>query len=295
MRLGRSCAHLTLTAILLGTACMRSRTPLPDAASFSIVGFGDSLTVGGAPGASYLSHLPPEWSPTNRGGWGEFGTTGHGRLQRAIPSLVHHDVEIVVMMWGTSDAYSPLFELNGPTEWRDELVSKTVSSIEQLIAAGITPVVAFPPPSLDPSPEGALANARLEELEWLIAMESIARDVAFVDLYAAFRAEPDPSVYFAADGIHLNAAGGAFAARQIEQVVATLYEVAARRGCAPSARCLRRPASVPAELRDRDAGRDPHRVDRRHAQPACRRGTTPCAEFFESARAPWLESRRAYL
>jgi lysophospholipase L1-like esterase len=215
---------LTLTAILLGSACIPSRAPLPDAAGFSLVGFGDSLTVGGAPDASYLSHLPPEWSPTNQGDWSEFGVTGQRRLQSAIPSLVDHDVEVVVLMWGTNDAYSPLVDRNGPKEWRDELVDETVRSIEQLVAAGITPVVAFPPPSVAPTPHGAIANTRLEELEWLIAMESIGRDVAFVDLYAAFLDEPDPSAYFAADGVHLNADGAAFAARQIERVVAPLYD-----------------------------------------------------------------------
>jgi hypothetical protein len=34
--------------------------------------------------------------------------------------------------------------------------------------------------------------------EWLVAMEAMARDVAFVDLLAAILDEPEPSLYFAA-------------------------------------------------------------------------------------------------
>lgn len=223
MRPVRVCARLSFLTILLGTACMPSRAPLPAEEAFAVVGYGDSLTMGATPDASYLRHLPEEWAATSRGKWGEFGLGGHERLQSAIPDLIEHGVEVVVLMWGTNDVHSPLYELSGPTQWRDDLVAKTAESLDLLIAAGITPVVAFPPPSLDPSPEGALANLRLEDLEWLIAMEAAARDVAFVSLYSAILDEPDPAAFFDGDGIHLNPTGAAYVASQIEAVVAPLH------------------------------------------------------------------------
>jgi lysophospholipase L1-like esterase len=203
---------------------MPSREPLPAEESFAVVGYGDSLTRGEFPEDSYLEHLPTAWATTNRGKSGEFAISGHPRLQGAIPALIEHGVEVVVMMWGTKDAYSPIYDLQGPTQWRDDVVAKTGASLDQLVAAGITPVLVVPPPSLDPSPAGVLANLRLEELEWLLAEEAAARDVAFVSLYTRMLAEPDPVAFFQPDGVHLNATGAAFVARQLEPIVAPLHE-----------------------------------------------------------------------
>lgn len=215
--------------LLLGVAWVPSTTPLPSADGFSVVVYGDSLTVGASPAASYPNHWPPDWARVNRGAWSELGVTGQIRLRRAIPDLVEHDVDVVVLSWGTTDAYSPHWDERRPTSWRDEFVAEIAESLDKLLAAGITPVVAFPPPILDASPAGALANQRLEDLEWLVAVEAAARDVAFVDLFGALLDEPDPSAYFEDDGIFLNADGAAFAARQIEAAVAPVYAEAARR------------------------------------------------------------------
>lgn len=224
MRFVHSSLSLTLLSILLGATGLSARVPLAPAPAFSVVGFGDSLTIGATPASSYLSHLPTEWSAADRANLGELALSGQARLRAAIPQLVEQGVDVVVVMWGTQDAYAAGPETSGPSDWRDPLIAETAKSLDHLLAAGITPVVAFPPPTLDPSPQGVRANERLYDLEWLIAMEAMARDVAFVDLYAAILDEPDPSAYFADDGIHLNANGSAFAARQIERAVRPVYD-----------------------------------------------------------------------
>lgn len=222
MRLARPTIALTLLCVLLGAAAPAAHAPL--ARPFSIVGFGDSLTAGVAPGSSYLSHLPPAWSRTALGRPGEVAITGQARLRAELPRLVEQGVDVVVVMWGTADAYADGPETRGVGDWRDPLLTEMAASLDRLLAAGIEPIVVFPPPTLDPSPAGVRANQRLFDLEWLIAMEAMARDVPFVDLFAAFLEEPEPSAHFDADGIHLSAAGGAFAARQIERALRPLHD-----------------------------------------------------------------------
>lgn len=222
MRLARPTIVLGLLSVLLGAAAPAARAPL--ARPFSVVGFGDSLTIGAAPGSSYLSHLPAAWSRTPLGRPGELAITGQARLRAELPRLVEQGADVVVVMWGTADAYAAGPETRGVGDWRDPILAEMAESLDRLIAAGIKPIVVYPPPTLDPSPAGVRANERLFDLEWLVAMEALARDVAFIDLFAAILEEPDPSAYFDADGIHLNAAGGAFAARQIERALAPLYE-----------------------------------------------------------------------
>ena len=136
---------------------------------------------------------------------------------------VAHGVEVVVLLWGTNEVYAPGYDRDGSTQGRDALVAKTGRSLDQLLAAGLRPVVVFPPPSLDPHPEGTLANLRLADLEWAIALEAVARDVAFVSLYTRILDEPDPAAFFAEGGVQLNETGAAFVARQIESVVAPLH------------------------------------------------------------------------
>lgn len=221
MRLARPSIALTLVCVSFGTIAPAMRPPL--VRPFSVAGFGDSLTIGCAPGSSYLSHLPPDWSRTPLGEPGELAIPGQVRLRAALPRLVELGVDVVVVMWGTADAYAADIETRGLGDWRDPILAEMAESLDRLIAAGIKPIVVFPPPTLDPSPAGVRANERLFDLEWLVAMEALARDVPFIDLFAAILEEPDPSAYFASDGIHLNDAGGAFAARQIERALWPLH------------------------------------------------------------------------
>jgi lysophospholipase L1-like esterase len=213
----------TSLAFLLSAACAPAKDAFPPASSFCVAGYGDSLTLGRTPAESYLTHLPADWGPTNRGNSGEFGIGGQARLRAAIPDLIAHGVDVVVMMWGTNDVYSPLYEDQG-TSWRDELVAETAASLDQLAAAGITPILVVPPPLFEASEQGRLADVRIADLEPLLAAEASARGVAFVDLFAAFLAEPDPSPYFEADGVHLTADGAAFVASQIEPAVTPIYD-----------------------------------------------------------------------
>ena len=220
MRFADWCVRLTLVLALPSTALVSARATDPPPAHFSVVAYGDSPSP---VAAGFLAHLPVEWARLDRSVEGELGREGHARLRAALPSLVDQDVEVVVLSWGASDVHASAVDADDPTRWRDELVAASAETLDRLLAAGVVPVVVFPPPALGTSPEAARANARLEDLEWPLALEVLARDVAFVDLFGSVRAEPDPAALFAADGIHWSHAGDAFVARRVQAALAPVH------------------------------------------------------------------------
>jgi lysophospholipase L1-like esterase len=221
MRFAHWCVRLTLVLALPSTALVSVRATDPSPAHFSVLAYGDSR---GPVAAGYLAHLPVEWARLDRSVEGEIGREGHARLRAALPGLVDQDVEVVVLSWGASDAHAAAPDADDPTRWRDDFVAASAETLDRLLASGVVPVVVFPPPDLGSSPAAARANARLEDLEWPLALEVLARDVAFVDLFASVRAEPDAAALFATDGVHWSPAGEAFVARQVQAALAPVHQ-----------------------------------------------------------------------
>jgi lysophospholipase L1-like esterase len=160
----------------------------------------------------------------NKGASGEFGIDGAVRVQNDVPTLIQNGVDVVVLMWGTNDVYSPIYEEMGPTWWRDELVTRLDQAVDVLQAAGISVVLAFPPPNVDPSDAGVLANVRLQDLLPILSSQMSQRGVPFVDLFDAVLAAPDPSPFFESDGVHLTEWGNAFVATRIAPAVQPSYD-----------------------------------------------------------------------
>lgn len=73
--------------------------------------------------------------------------------------------------------------------------------------AGLVPVVVAPPPVVAPGRE--VQNQRLAHLASRLAASAAAANRRFVDLYAAFRAEPDLAALYVSDGVHPSALGNA--------------------------------------------------------------------------------------
>jgi lysophospholipase L1-like esterase len=209
-------------ALLVNTNCLPGPVTFPPAAEFTVATYGDSLTK--TEGGGYPAALPPEWQRVNRGVIGEFGIGGAPRLLGNVDLLAANGIDVVVMLWGTNDAYSPYYEANGPTWWRDDLVDKLLLAADALTAAGLPVVLAFPPPNVDPSEQGVLANQRLEELRPLLEAATSARGIPFVDLYGAVAVQPEPAVFFEEDGIHLSPEGKSLVANAIGEAILPHYE-----------------------------------------------------------------------
>lgn len=219
-------ACVSALALLSHASCYPTEIFYPPPTDFGISGYGDSLMTGGAilPAAdvSYLAHVPPEWSTSNRAVYGEQLVHGTRRLAADVPTLVERDVEVVVLMWGTNDVYSPFWE-EGPGGTRDTMLASLADVLDALTSAGVAVVVAFPPPTLDDSETGIVANLRMEELVPLFAAVAEDRGARFVDLRAAVLAHPEPERLLP-DGIHPGREGDAFLAAALEPAIRPAYD-----------------------------------------------------------------------
>lgn len=167
----------------------------PAHAATTVAAFGDSITKGDP----WVAALRDVYDTIDMGNAGETTADGLVRL-RAWLAGGPGDVDVVTLLEGTNDVFRTAYS-------EDETVSRLEQMAAEAEAAGVVPVVIAPPPVVEPGRE--LQEARLASLATRLAASAAAANRRFVDLYAAFRAQPDLGALYVSDGVHPNALGNA--------------------------------------------------------------------------------------
>lgn len=171
--------------------CVAFATPAQSITT--VAAFGDSITRGDP----WVVALRDVYDTIDLGHAGETTADGLVRL-RAWLAASPGEADVVTLLEGTNDVYRPGFV-------EDETVSRLEEMAAEVEAAGLVPVVVAPPPVIEPGRE--MQDERLARLALRLRASAAAAQRRFVDLYAAFRAEPDLGALFTSDGVHPNALG----------------------------------------------------------------------------------------
>ena len=240
---GARLLRLAVCAGLAITCWSRPSPPQVDPSAFAVAAYGDSLTSGTVTTAGWPTWLPGSWLRFNGGIDAERGVPARnvdgteaitGTRRPISPpdfQILADSWDVVVLMWGTNDVTYPGYsdELHQPPQgWQGPVITDEdlMGSIEgaamTLQAAGVRPVVAWPPPLLEDAEAADLANARLLRMRDPLRSRLVARGVTFVDLFGELSASEDltdPAIHYL-DTVHLNVLGANRVANLITAAIA---------------------------------------------------------------------------
>ncbi len=178
--------------LLLALVFFFGSLAFPAYAKSVVATFGDSLTQN----KSWTQDLRDAYTVIDLGQGGERATQGVVRLGQwlaANPSTAH----FVVLMEGTNDVFAAPYDPNAP-------LTALLQMANMVLAASAIPILMAPPPIIQAGQE--LQDARIHALGQSLAV-MLPDGGRFVDLYAAFRAQPDLALLYLSDGLHPSQAG----------------------------------------------------------------------------------------
>jgi lysophospholipase L1-like esterase len=210
-------------------ACLLFALALPSVAGALpvVAGFGDSITCDGCNDGGYLGlladYLEPDPILDDNGVSSDRTGSVLSRLQTWIDD--GNTADVLVLLTGTPDTYQAVGGwMNRPYDPLETL-GNIEDMIDLVLAESIPLILVAPPPVLDPCGNPSVLtcgdiDGRLADLADDLALVATTEGVPFVDLYAAFQADPrfgliadggehpGPDSLFLDDGLHPRLATG---------------------------------------------------------------------------------------